>query len=139
MSNAERAKRYRERIKASPEKAQAWRNKAASRMRKKRSVAQHDQTVAQQKRKPTPEERAALLAAFDEPAPSVAHLGGKHAAPATVYHGIPPEALIKQHQEHHAKQLPPEPLPLNQHPFTKLVESHLGALTLIKVAEPKSA
>jgi hypothetical protein len=94
MSNAERAKRYRERIKADPEKAQAWRNKAASRMRKKRSVAQHPQNVAQHPqnvaqhgaqqpcepsvgtpapRKPTPEERAALLAAFDEPIPLMEH------------------------------------------------------------------
>lgn len=71
MSNTSRASRYRERIKGDPDKAQAWRNKAAIRMRKKRSVAQHDQPVAQQsvaqQRQITPEERALLLAAFDEP------------------------------------------------------------------------
>ena len=129
MSNAERAKRYRERIKADPEKAQAWRNKAASRMRKKRSVAQHDQTVAQQK-----------------------PMGGKHAAPASVYHGIPPDALIKQHREHWeqtnvAPRITPEqraallaafddPVPLHEHPFIKALQERLPC-TLVKELPPK--
>ncbi len=87
------------------------------------------------KGKPTSEERAALLAAFDEPAPSVAHLGGKHAAPSTVYHGIPPEALIKQYQEHHAKQLPQQ-VPLHEHPFIKALQERLPC-TLVKELPPK--
>jgi hypothetical protein len=63
--------------------------------------------------------------------------GSKHSAPPTGYHGLPPEALIAQYREIWAKQLPPEPVALSQHPFIRLVESHFGALTLIKVAEPK--
>jgi hypothetical protein len=81
-----------------------------------------------------------------KPVPAVSHLGGKHAASKTgVYLGRSEEtrikeqdALIEQYRQHHAAQLPPEPLPLNQHPFMKLAESHFGALTLIKVAGPKS-
>jgi hypothetical protein len=49
------------------------------------------------------------------------------------------DQIIEVYREHHAKQLPPEPVALSQHPFIRLVESHFGALTLIKVAEPKSA
>jgi hypothetical protein len=117
MSNAERAKRYRERIKADPEKAQAWRNKAASRMRKKRSVAQQ---------KP---------------------MGGKHAAPSSVYHGIPPEALIKQYREHWAQtdvapRITPEqraallaafddPVPLADYPYLKDLQERVPC-TLVK-------
>ena len=74
-------------------------------------------------------------------------LGSKHSSSATQNYDPKTEkarlkaqdALIAQYRQHHADQLPQEPLPLNQHPFTKLVESHFGALTLIKVAGPKSA
>ena len=65
--------------------------------------------------------------------------GSKHSAPPTGYwaEGLTQEQIIEVYRQHHAKQLPQEPLPLNQHPFMKLVESHFGALTLIKVAGPK--
>ena len=66
--------------------------------------------------------------------------GSKHSAPPTGYWAehMTQEQIIEVYREHHAKQLPPEPVPLNQHPFIKLVESYFGALTLIKVAEPKT-
>lgn len=63
--------------------------------------------------------------------------GSKHAASPTGYHGIPPDALMKLYREIWAKQLPPEPVPLNQHPFIKLVEGFFGPLSLIKVGGPK--
>jgi hypothetical protein len=63
--------------------------------------------------------------------------GSKHSAPPTGYHGLPPEALIAQYREIWAKQLPPEPTPLKQHPFIKLAEGFFGPLSLIKVAGPK--
>jgi hypothetical protein len=65
--------------------------------------------------------------------------GSKHSAPPTAYwaSGMTQEQIIEVYRDHHAKQLPPKPVALNQHPFIKLVESHFGTLTLIKVAEPK--
>ena len=121
-TNTQKVREYRQRLKADPERWAAYRAKQSGYQRicrKKGSVSTPVST-------PTPEERAALLAAFDEP--SVAHLGGKHAAPATVYHGIPPEALIKQYQEHHAKQLP---VPLDQHPFINALRERIPC-TLVK-------
>jgi hypothetical protein len=141
MSNASQAKAYRERLKADPERVAMLRSKSAERMRKMRAAqksgAQHGaqqpcEPTVSTPRKISPEERAALLAAFDEPVAlqSTAHLGGKHAAPSTVYHGIPPEALIKQYQEHHAKQLPQQ-VPLNDHPFIKALQERIPC-TLVK-------
>jgi len=129
MSNAERARRYRERIKADPEKALAWRNKAASRMRKKRSVAQQ---------KP---------------------MGGKHAAPKTgLYLDRSDEArvkeqdaLIEEYREHHAKQanvaprITPEqraallaafddPVPLADYPHLKAIQERIP----VKELPPKA-
>ena len=76
-----------------------------------------------------------MLAAFDEPVAlqSTAHLGGKHAAPATVYHGIPPEALIKQYREHWAKQLP---VPLDDYPYIQDLQERVPC-TKIKDLPPK--
>ncbi len=128
-SNTQKVREYRERLKADPEKWAAYRAKQSGYQRTCRQKGSVSTPVST----PTPEERAALLAAFDEPAPSVAHLGGKHAAPATVYHGIPPEALIKQYQEHHAKQLP---VPLNEHPFIKALQERVPC-TLVKELPPK--
>ena len=66
-------------------------------------------------------------------------LGSKHAAPPTGYWAehMTQEQIIEVYRQHHAAQLPPEPVALNQHPFIKLAESFLGSLSLIKVEEPK--
>ena len=65
--------------------------------------------------------------------------GSKHAAPPTGYWAehMTQEQIIEVYRQHHAAQLPPEPAPLNQHPFIKLVEGFLGPLSLIKVGGPK--
>jgi hypothetical protein len=128
MSNASRCKTYYQKIKADPERWKAF-------MEKRAAYKAGACEPCEPKRKPTQEERAALLAAFDEPAQSVAHLGGKHAAPATVYHGIPPEALIKQHREHWAKQIP-HTIPLMEHPFVMDVQERIPC-TKIKDLPPK--
>ena len=133
-SNTQKVREYRERLKADPEKWAAYRAKQSGYQRTCRQKGSVSTPVST----PTPEERAALLAAFDEPVAlqSTAHLGGKHAAPSTVYHGIPPDSLIKQYREHWAKQLPQQ-VPLNDHPFIKLVQSFLPC-TLVKELDPKT-
>jgi hypothetical protein len=78
------------------------------------------------------------MTAFDELLALSKGLGGKHAASPTGYHGLPPEALIAHYREHHAKQLPPKPVPITEHSFVKLVESHFGPLSLIKLTEPEN-
>jgi hypothetical protein len=83
--------------------------------------------------------------AFDELLALSKGLGGKHAASQTdggsEWQGSPEQrqrALIEQYREHHAKQLPPKPVPITGHSFVKLVESHFGPLSLIKVTEPEN-
>ena len=84
-------------------------------------MAQHPQTVAQQN-----------------------PMGGKHAAPSTVYWaaGMTPEQIIEVYREHHAKQtnvaprITPEqraallaafdePVPLSDHPFLKALQERI--------------
>jgi hypothetical protein len=78
------------------------------------------------------------MTAFDEFVALSKGLGGKHSASPTGYHGLPPEALIAQYREHHAKQLPSKPVPITEHSFVKLVEGHFGPLSLIKLTEPEN-
>jgi hypothetical protein len=71
-SNTQKVREYRERLKADPEKWAAYRAKQSGYQRtcrQKGSVS----TPVSTPRKPTPEERAALLAAFDDPVPLHEH------------------------------------------------------------------
>jgi hypothetical protein len=83
--------------------------------------------------------------AFDELLALSKGLGGKHAAPKTDWGGDwkgsteqRQRALIEQYEKHFASQLPSKPVPITEHSFVKLVESHFGPLSLIKLTEPEN-
>lgn len=138
MSNASRCKTYYQKIKADPERWKAFMEKRAAYKAGACEPCEPCEPSVSTPRKISPEERAALLAAFDEPAPSVAHLGGKHAAPPTVgpHDSFTPEQITEVYREHHAKQLP-EPVPLADHPFINALRERIPC-TLVKELEPKS-
>lgn len=137
-SNTQKVREYRERLKADPERWAAYRLKQSEYQRlcrrKKGSVSTPVST------------------------PTTQHMGGKHAAPKTGYHGLPPEALIEQYREHHSKQSPPRkkitpeeraallaefadvevepPVPLSEYPFIKDLQERIPC-TKIKDLPPK--
>jgi hypothetical protein len=85
------------------------------------------------------------MTAFDEFVALSKGLGGKHAASQTdggsEWQGSPEQrqrALIEQYEKHFASQLPSKPVPITEHSFVKLVESHFGPLSLIKLTEPEN-
>ncbi len=131
-SNTQKVREYRERLKADPERWVAYRSKQSKYQRlcrrKKGSVSTPVST------------------------PTTQHMGGKHAAPKTGYHGLPPEALIEQYRELHSKQavaprITPEqraallaafddPVPLADYPYLKALQERVPC-TLIKELPPK--